>query len=58
MNSPCMECTERHLACHSSCKRYAEFKKELSLMRKPETEISLLEYEQRRYHDAMKRCRR
>lgn len=58
MNSPCMNCYERHVACHSSCSKYAEFKNELSTTRKSETEVSIFEYEQKRYHKTMKRCRR
>lgn len=24
--APCMGCTDRHLACHDTCSRYAEYK--------------------------------
>lgn len=27
--SPCYGCTERHSECHSSCERYAEFRRNL-----------------------------
>ena len=29
MNSPCMNCTQRQLHCHSSCPAYAEYRNKI-----------------------------
>ncbi len=26
LKTPCMDCTDRHIACHSECDKYKEFK--------------------------------
>jgi len=34
MNSqPCKDCPDRHTACHDSCERYAEYKRQLKAQR-------------------------
>ena len=34
INSPCLDCTDRVLGCHSSCERYREFGQELERVAK------------------------
>lgn len=31
INAPCKDCQERHINCHSSCQKYADFKKEQAI---------------------------
>ncbi|WP_236915708.1 hypothetical protein [Clostridium sp. Cult2] len=34
MSKTCINCEDRHLGCHSKCKKYQEFKKEREKFRK------------------------
>lgn len=49
MKVPCNGCKKRHVACHCSCEKYAQFKTELSRLRGDRVEAGIVDYEQRRY---------
>ena len=34
MGGPCFECKDRHYNCHSSCKKYKQYKNKLDIARK------------------------
>jgi hypothetical protein len=34
LKTPCMDCTERHVGCHSGCDRYKEYKENYEQIRK------------------------
>lgn len=40
MNNACKNCTDRYIGCHSKCDKYAEFRNEVSKMRKHEREYN------------------
>lgn len=40
-HSPCMNCNERILNCHSNCKRYEEFKEEVERVNKNREDYKL-----------------
>ena len=41
--SPCKDCEERHVGCHSKCEKYAEFRKEVNEKREALREQQKLE---------------
>ena len=36
MTTPCLDCKERVLGCHSKCKKYNSFKTHINIIRKKE----------------------
>lgn len=34
--SPCLDCEDRHIACHDKCDRYAEYRKQIDKIRNAE----------------------
>lgn len=40
--SPCKDCKERHLGCHTGCKKYAEFKAKIEENKKKHKRINRL----------------
>lgn len=49
INSPCKDCKDRYLGCHSKCKKYNNFKKELA-------KYHVKEQEERKLYEDLKAC--
>ena len=54
ISAPCLNCEDRHQACHSSCNKYLEFKKQKEIEREHlnkirQTETDWYAYKQYKY---------
>ena len=56
IGSPCRNCEERKLGCHSGCKRYLEFKKEVEEIRKQK--MKAFDYNDAHFINASRNARR
>jgi hypothetical protein len=41
---PCKDCPERHIACHDTCERYKEWKRQIDEQKKAKKEYDLSRY--------------
>ena len=59
ISGPCKDCAERQIGCHSTCKKYVDFRKRLDEKNKLEREKRLEIIERRNYiNDTAKRFKR
>ena len=41
MNSPCKDCPDRHIGCHSDCDKYINYRKELEQLKEQQYKENL-----------------
>ena len=46
-NNKCLDCTKRHVGCHSTCEDYLKFRKELDELNKQKRKERDMEYASR-----------
>jgi hypothetical protein len=57
-NTPCKDCKDRHVNCHSKCDKYNDWKAEIAAIKERVTNVKIREAEQiRRRNEAIQRCK-